>query len=51
MGGAVAIVVALLVFPVVVALSGALGAAVLGALVKRSVDEQHAGSELLEVNR
>jgi hypothetical protein len=51
MGGAVAIVVALLVFPIIVAMSGAVGAAVLGALVKRRVDERHAGSELLEVNR
>ena len=51
MGGAVAMVVALLVFPIVVGLSGALGAAALGALVKNRVDERHAGSELLEVNR
>jgi hypothetical protein len=51
MGGAVAIVVVLLVFPIIVGLSGAVGAAVLGGLVNKRVAERFEGSELLDVNR
>ncbi len=47
-GGAIAIVVILAVFPVLVGLSGAVVAALLGSFVKIDVDRRHAGSELLE---
>ena len=50
MAGGIAIVVILFLFPVMVLMSGAAGAAVLGALVKKSVDTKHAGSELLDLN-
>jgi hypothetical protein len=49
--GAVVIIVILLVFPVLVGLSGAAGAAVLGGIVERRVREQHKGSELVDLNR
>lgn len=48
--GAVIIVVVLLVFPVVFLMSGAVAAAILGALVQRDVEQTHEGSELLELN-
>jgi hypothetical protein len=51
MGGAVAIVVILLIFPILVGMSGAAGAGLLGWIIKRRVDEAHEGSELLDVNR
>lgn len=50
MAGAVTIVVALLLFPVVFLMSGAIAAALLGALVKRDVDTSHADSELVDLN-
>jgi hypothetical protein len=48
--GAVAIVVVLLMFPVVVIMAGAAGAAVLGAVLHRDGEVRNAGSELLDVN-
>lgn len=48
--GAIAIVVVLLVFPIVVALSGALAAYILGSAAQADVEERHAGSELLALN-
>ncbi len=48
--GAIVIVVVLFLFPVMVLMSGAAGAALLGFLVKKSVDSRHAGSELIELN-
>jgi ABC-type Na+ efflux pump permease subunit len=44
-------IVALLVFPAVVAMSGALGAAILGYFLKKTADDKHEGSELIEFNR
>ena len=49
-GGAVAIVAILVIFPVLVGMSGAIGAALLGGLVNKRVDESHEGSELLDFN-
>jgi hypothetical protein len=49
--GGVIIAVVLLVFPVVVGLSGAVIAAILGGLTNARVDDRHAGSELLDLNR
>jgi hypothetical protein len=51
MAGAIAIVVALLVLPIVMCMGGVVIAAVLGWSVKKDVDEAHAGSELLDLNR
>jgi hypothetical protein len=51
MGGAIGIVIALLVFPIVFCLSGALGAAILGGVLKKQVDANHEGSELLDLNK
>ncbi len=51
MVGAVIIVVALLLFPVVFLMSGALAAAILGTLLQRDVEQTYKGSELLELNR
>jgi hypothetical protein len=48
--GAIIIVIALLLFPVAFLMSGAVGAAVLGGLLKRHADDAHAGSELIELN-
>jgi hypothetical protein len=48
--GAIAIVVALLVFPVVLLMSMTLLAAVLGATLKQDVDARYEGSELLDLN-
>jgi len=48
--GAVAIVLVLLLFPVIVLMAGAILAAVLGTLLDRDARARHAGSELLDVN-
>ncbi len=50
MAGAVAIVVVLLVLPVLVLMSAAVGAALLGWLLTRDAQERYQGSELLDVN-
>ncbi len=49
-GGIVIAVLLVIVFPVVVMMSLALVAAVLGAATKNRVDAEHEGSELLEVS-
>lgn len=49
-GPAIIIVVLVVGIPVGVIMSGAVGAAVLGWLVKDDVDRTHEGSELLETN-
>ena len=49
--GALIMALVLLAFPVMVAASGVIAAFVLGALVKTTADESHAGSELLEYDR
>ena len=50
MAGAVVLVVALLAFPVVVGLSTAAIAALLGHLLWRDGEARHAGSELRDLN-
>jgi hypothetical protein len=49
-GVVVMIIVLVIVIPVGVLVSGAAGAAFLGRLLKRGVDTDHEGSELLEVS-
>jgi hypothetical protein len=49
--GSLIIIVALIVFPAIVAMSGALGAAILGVFLKKTADDAHEGSELIEYNR
>jgi hypothetical protein len=50
MPGVVAIVIALLLIPVLVLISGAIASMILGWSVKDDVDHNYAGSELLETN-
>lgn len=50
MAGGIVIAVILVLFPVIVAMSGAVAAAILGAALKTDADRSHAGSELLDVN-
>jgi hypothetical protein len=49
--GPIILVIALLIFPAIVAMSGALGAAILGHFLKKTADDSHAGSELVDLNR
>ena len=49
-GAIIIIVVLVIVMPVGILMSGAIGAALLGSSVKSSVDKEHAGSELLAVS-
>ncbi len=48
--GSVAIVIVLLLFPVIVILSGAVASAVLGEALYRDGVARHEGSELLELD-
>ncbi len=50
MAGAIILIVALLAFPVIVGLSTAGLAALLGHLLYRDAEVRHAGSELLDTN-
>ena len=50
MPGAIIIIIALLSFPIVVGLSTAGIAALLGFFLQRDVDIRNAGSELVELN-
>ncbi len=47
--GPVIMVIALLLMPVLILMTGAIAAGLLGALVGRDVEEQHEGSELAEL--
>ncbi len=49
-GAVIMIVVLVVVMPVGILMSGAIGASLLGRLLKRGVDADHEGSELLEVS-
>jgi hypothetical protein len=49
--GAAILIVALLLFPVVFALSGAVAAAALGWSLKDDAEERYEGSELVKLNR
>lgn len=51
MVGGIIMVVVLLVFPVVVLMSAAFGAAIIGHLMKKDAEVRHEGSELIELNR
>lgn len=48
--GAIAIVAVLVIFPVLVALSGAAVAAILGQVLWKDAVERNEGSELVELN-
>ncbi|HLM65476.1 MAG TPA: hypothetical protein VK306_14350 [Acidimicrobiales bacterium] len=50
-GAVILAVILLVVFPVAVAMSGALAAAGLGWALKSDADARYEGSELLELNR
>ena len=51
MPGAIALVIALvIVLPVLVLVSGAVAAAILGHFLVREAEERHAGSELVDLN-
>ncbi len=50
MPGAIILVVALLAFPIIVGLSTAASAAVLGHLLYKDGEARHADSELLDLN-
>ncbi len=50
MAGAIAIVVVLLLFPTLIAISGGVGSAVLGFFLQRDGETRHAGSELLDLD-
>ncbi len=50
MPGAIAIIVALLVFPVIAIMGSATIAALLGWALHRDAEERYAGSELIDVN-
>jgi hypothetical protein len=49
--GAVVIVVILLLIPIAVILTGALGAAIIGHFVRDDIDTTYAGSEYLELGK
>jgi hypothetical protein len=50
LGAAIIVVVLVVAIPVAVLMSGAVGAAILGWLVKTDVDASHEGSELLDLD-
>lgn len=51
MGGTVVIIIVLVVVvPIAIIMTGLVASAVLGMVLKKDVDHQHAGSELLELS-
>lgn len=50
MPGAIAIVVVLLIFPVLILVGGGVAAAVLGFFLQRDGEQRHEGSELLALD-
>ena len=48
--GAIILVVALLLIPVMVLMSGGIAAAILGFFLKTDADARHEGSELIDLN-
>ena len=48
--GVLAIVVALVLFPVLILMSGGVASAMIGALLQRDGEVRHEGSELLELD-
>ena len=49
MPGAIALVIVLLLFPVVVIMSGAVASAIIGEVFRRDGEARHEGSELLDL--
>jgi hypothetical protein len=49
--GAAIIIVVLLLFPIGVLMSGAVGAAILGSKLTKDAEDRHQGSELIDLNR
>jgi len=49
-GGAIGIVIWLLVLPVLILMAGAVGAAIFGNLLTTDGEDRHEGSELVELN-
>jgi hypothetical protein len=50
MPGAIAIVVALLIFPTLVLITGGVAAAIIGSFLQRDGEIRHDGSELLQID-
>jgi len=50
MAGAIAIIVVLLVFPVLILMSGGVASGIIGAVLQRDGEVRHEGSELLELD-
>ena len=50
MAGAIAIIVVLALFPVLILMSGGVASAIIGAVLQRDGEVRHEGSELLELN-
>jgi hypothetical protein len=50
MAGAIAIVVVLLIFPTLIAMSGGIGSAILGFFLQKDGEIRHEGSELLQLD-
>lgn len=50
MAGAIAIVVVLLLFPTLIAISGGVASAILGAFLQRDGEIRNEGSELLQLD-
>ena len=50
MAGAIAIIVVLAIFPVLIAMSGGVASAILGAVLQRDGERRFEGSELLEID-
>lgn len=49
-GAAIIVVVLIVVIPVSILMSGALGSAIIGFFLKKDVDANHEGSELIDLN-
>ena len=50
MAGAIAIIVVLAIFPVLIAMSGGVASAILGAVLQRDGERRFEGSELLDID-
>lgn len=50
MAGAIAIIVVLAIFPVLIAMSGGVASAILGAVLQRDGEHRFEGSELLDID-
>jgi len=50
MAGAIAIIVVLLIFPVLILMSGGIASGIIGTVLQRDGEVRHEGSELLELD-